>query len=90
MLNRRGRNHFTLSYIKRFDFDFNKMLFVVCFGHVDVYDTCVFCGNSGADWEKILGKSYTKHQKKQQARLGRGKREKTQVHENTKQEMIER
>lgn len=30
-------------------------------------------------WEEILGKSYKKDLKKQQARLGRGKREKMQV-----------
>lgn len=34
---------------------------------------------SGAGWEDILGKSYTNHQRKQQSRLGRGKREKMQV-----------
>ena len=39
------------------------------------------CG-SGAGWEDILAKSYKKHQMnqmKQEAELGRGKREKTQV-----------
>lgn len=34
---------------------------------------------SGAAWEEILGKSYKEQQTDQAARLGRGKREKTQV-----------
>lgn len=35
--------------------------------------------SSGAGWEQILGKSYKEHQTNQAARLGRGKREKTQA-----------
>ncbi|CAN0302598.1 unnamed protein product, partial [Ectocarpus sp. 12 AP-2014] len=35
--------------------------------------------DSGAGWEEILAKSYKEHQTSQAARLGRGKREKTQV-----------
>ncbi|CAN0083820.1 unnamed protein product, partial [Scytosiphon promiscuus] len=35
--------------------------------------------DSGAGWEEILGKSYKQHQTVQAARLGRGKREKTQA-----------